>query len=392
MLNESQKKAFQMIKIFLLNPSEKYFTITSPGGYGKSYLLNYMEEQWNTLNNQRQFLQMDKLEGIKFGCSTNKAASILNNSETVHKLFGLIPHKNFKTGKTHTVKTTKSKDVGSSLIIIDEASMLDETMLRHIDELTTVAKVIFVGDEHQLAPVGSSTVPVFSQGYTGASLTEPMRQDKESHLFKEITKLREAVIEQYPYQVKAGEGITFLNGSAFKQEIVSSFKNQEDSRVLAYTNNQVEGYNGYVRKQLHGVTDFKEGDLVVAANCCNERTKIEQTYRITAINNNNNEVTLDDGYTYKVPVNKLLWFKEIKVAEREAKQDGNWAPYFALKEDFLDVRDGFSCTVNKSQGSSYKKVFLDLQNINTCRNLNTLLRLLYVAHSRGSEEIIIYKG
>jgi ATP-dependent exoDNAse (exonuclease V) alpha subunit len=390
MLNESQKKAFKKIKGFLLNPEEKYFTLSAPAGYGKSYLLDDIEREWSGFNHQREFLQMDRLKKIQFGCSTNKAASVLNNSTTVHKMFGLIPRKDYNTGKSFTATTSRTKDVGNDLIVIDEASMLDKPLLKIIDEYTKEAKVIFVGDEYQLAPIGSTKVPVFSQGFSGTTLDEPMRHDKDSHLFKEICKLRKAVIKGEFYQVKEGEGITFLNGAGFKEAIVSSFKNQHDARILAYTNGQVEGYNGYIRKQLHGVTEFRTGDLVVAANCCDEKTKVEQTYRITDMQGN--YVSLDDGNTYKVPADKKAWFKHIKAAEREAKQDGNWRPVFELKETFLDIRDGFSCTVNKSQGSTYNKVFIDAQNLHTCRNMHTLLRLLYVAVSRAREEVFIYKG
>ena len=325
-----------------------------------------------------------------FGCSTNKAASVLNDAQTVHKLFNLALRKDFKTGKTNTVTTTRTKDIGNNLIILDEASMLDMSMLKHVDNYTPKAKVILVGDEYQLPPIGSSTVPAFSQGYPEAVLTEPMRQDKDSHVFKEISKLRQAVIEGTPYEVKAGEGITFLNGSAFKQAIKESFTRQEDARVLAYTNVQVEGYNKFIRSHLHGTSEFCEGDLVVAANSCDGTAKIEMTYRITSISED--EVTLDDGITYKIPKNKNAWFRLIKDAEREGSKSGDWKRYFALKDGFLDIRDAFACTVNKSQGSTYNKVFIDQQNLNTCFDKSTLLRLLYVANSRTQAEIIIYKG
>lgn len=390
MLNESQQNAFKKIKQFLLSSDDKYLTLSAPAGYGKSYLLNYIEQEWKNLNNQRQFLQMDALNNIRFGCTTNKAAAVLNNSTTVHKMFGLVPRKNFKTGQTFTATTSKTKDVGNDLIIIDESSMIDTQILEIIGKYTQTAKVIFVGDEYQLPPIGSSKVPVFSNGYTETTLTEPMRQDKDSHLFKEIARLRQAVIDGKFYQVQAGEGITFLNGRDFKDAITYSFENQEDARVLAYTNTQVEGYNKFIRRHLHGVTDFREGDLVVAANCCLESSKVEQTYKIIKITKNT--VTLDDNVTYPIPEDKEAWFKAIKRAEREGKKGGDWKQFFYLKEGFLDIRDGFSCTVNKSQGSTYDKVFIDAQNLHSCFNLSTLLRLLYVAHSRARTEVIIYKG
>jgi exodeoxyribonuclease-5 len=56
----------------------------------------------------------------------------------------------------------------------------------------------------------------------------------------------------------------------------------------------------------------------------------------------------------------------------------------------LDIRDAFACTVTKSQGSTYEKVFLDYSNIATCWDLNSLARLRYVGISRAKQTVIIY--
>jgi ATP-dependent exoDNAse (exonuclease V) alpha subunit len=390
MLNESQNLAFKKIKTFLSDPSEKYFTLTAPPGYGKSYLLNHIDAQWRSLNNQREFLQMNRLEEILFGCTTNKGASILNNSQTVHKIFGLYPKKNYSTGNVTVMATSRTKDIGENLLVIDEASMLDPTTMDIIDKYTSKAKVLLVGDKDQLPPVGCTTIPAFSQNFGGTSLTEPMRQDKNSYLFQEIIKLREAILDHSYYAIKDGPGIKTLSGIAYKDAFIQAFAEEEDARILAYTNVQVEGYNRFIRQTLRGSPEFQKGDIVVAANCCNEKSKVEQSYRIVQISNN--QVTLDDGNTYKIPENKQAWFKEIKAEEIRAKQSGQWKEYFRLKDTFLDIRDGFSCTVNKSQGSTYNKVFLDLQNIHSCRDLFTLLRLMYVAVSRAKTEVIVYRG
>jgi ATP-dependent exoDNAse (exonuclease V) alpha subunit len=314
-------------------------------------------------------------------------------------MFGLVPKNNYKTGETTTVTTARTKDIGNNLLIIDEASMLEPLVLKYIDENTSQAKVILVGDDHQLPPVKCRSIPAFSNGFPTCTLTEPMRQDKDSHLFKELMKLREAVTNKEFYAPQEGEGITYLDGIQFKDAFLDSFRNQEDARLLAYANKTVEQYNGFIRKTLHGTDFFEVGDIVVAANCCNEKTKVEGTYRVEAVSENIHKgfvpyrhVTLDDGYCYQTPVDKQEYFKIIKRFEKEAKQDGRWSDYFELKGNYLDIRDGFACTVNKSQGSTYDKVFIDLQNISQCRDPYTLTRLIYVAFSRAKKEVIIYRG
>lgn len=324
----------------------------------------------------------------------------MNDSLTVHKALSLSVRNDFKTGKTFTTTTTRTKDLGGVLFVVDEASMIDPIIMDIIDNHTTQAKVIYVGDEHQLAPVGSTKIPVFNQGWEEAILTEPMRQDKNSHLFKELCKLREGVIEQEVYLPKQGKGITDVDAQTFKDEILKAKRNDEDFRVLAFTNKQVENYNKFVRKHTHTSEEFCEGDLVVAANCCNETSKVEETYKICSIGSEYTHetgirvrtVTLDDNNAYPIPVNKSAWFKEIKLAEAEGKESGHWQRYFQLKNGILDIRDAYACTAHKSQGSTYEKVFVDLQNMLACKQIDTLVRMLYVAFSRAKTEVIVYRG
>jgi exodeoxyribonuclease V len=52
----------------------------------------------------------------------------------------------------------------------------------------------------------------------------------------------------------------------------------------------------------------------------------------------------------------------------------------------VDLRAVFAQTVNKSQGSTYDKVFFDLDDLKKCHNGNTLARLLYVGTSRARHQ------
>jgi ATP-dependent exoDNAse (exonuclease V) alpha subunit len=61
-----------------------------------------------------------------------------------------------------------------------------------------------------------------------------------------------------------------------------------------------------------------------------------------------------------------------------------------ILDTWIDLRPSFAQTVNKSQGSTYDIVMIDLNDIcSKCRTLEQLARILYVALSRGRSRIIM---
>jgi exodeoxyribonuclease V len=398
MLNEGQANAKNLFKQFLFNKDHKYFCIDSMAGTGKSFLLNHLHEELNSFNKQLQFMGNSAYSEMLFAATTNKAGSVLNNATTVHKMFGLRVFDNYKTGRSSISTTSKTKNLSGVILVIDEASMVEPKIEKIIDEFTQGSKVVFVGDSYQLAPVGHPKPVVFDRGYPTAILTEPMRQDKDSPLYQSCIQLRQDVMEEEITQLMPHAYIRFVDGNTFKQEIVDTFRNQEDARVLAYTNKQVEGINKFIRRSLHNTEGFRAGDPVVAANAMEGKIKVEETYYIASIGepyDDSNMMVQNVHLTgkpdlFKIPVDKQKYFRMCKQAKAEAKQDGDWTYYFTLMNSYLDIRDAFACTVNKSQGSTYEKVFLDYANIATCWDKNTLARMRYVGTSRAKQEVVVY--
>jgi exodeoxyribonuclease-5 len=398
MLNQCQEKAKNLFKQFLFNKEQKYFCIDSMAGTGKSYLLNHLQEELSNFNKQLQFMGNSSYAQMRFTATTNKAGAVLNDATTVHKLFGLRVFDNYKTGTSSTTTTSKTMNLSGIILVVDEASMINPTIEKIIDDYTKGSKVIFVGDSYQLAPVKHKAPLVFTRGYPTAILTEPMRQDKDSPLYQSCIQLRTDVKEQAITQLVPHANIRFVDADTFKTEIIDTFKNQEDARVLAYTNKQVENLNKFIRKQVHNVEGFRAGDPVVAANALEGKVKVEETYYISSIGEPHKDNLMmvqtvhlvGSNEVFTIPVDKQKYFRIVKSAKAEAKQDGDWTHYFHLLNNYLDIRDAFACTVTKSQGSTYEKVFLDYSNIATCWDLNSLARLRYVGISRAKQEVVIY--
>lgn len=398
-LNVGQQKVFREIQEFLAS-KHQFFSLESGGGYGKTYLLNHLETQIPELNQIRELLHLPTLGSMVYTATTNKAASLLgNNSQTIFKQFRIRPHTNYKTNTT-TYQVGDSDPLGNKILVVDEASMFAPDVFQLVwDKLCPTTKVIFALDPYQLAPIGHEKPIVNTMDIPRGELTEPMRQKVDSHLFKMCELMREAVRIQEYIPLVQGEGVRFVDGATFQAEYLAAFKNHEDVRILVHSNDQVELHNTHVRKTLYGNSKFQVGDPVLAAaslSTCND-VRVEECYTITDISEEKKgeyfpyyDVAIGIGQYFKIPVDKNDYFRKLKIAQKHGKQTGDWTVYFALKNNYLDIRDAFACTVHKAQGSTYDKVFLDFANLSSCFDLNTFLRALYVVISRARTEVVIF--
>ena len=72
------------------------------------------------------------------------------------------------------------------------------------------------------------------------------------------------------------------------------------------------------------------------------------------------------------------------------KEEQEWAAYFYFHDNIVQLSKGYVTTLHKAQGSTYKRVYVDLDSLGSCTSLSTGLSLLYVAFSRPSHELILY--
>jgi exodeoxyribonuclease-5 len=63
---------------------------------------------------------------------------------------------------------------------------------------------------------------------------------------------------------------------------------------------------------------------------------------------------------------------------------------FEIQEAFADLRPTHAATAYKAQGSTYGTVFIDLHNIGKCNIPSTVARMLYVAITRASNQVVLF--
>ena len=78
-----------------------------------------------------------------------------------------------------------------------------------------------------------------------------------------------------------------------------------------------------------------------------------------------------------------------KAAIKEAHDRENYGLVAYMDNNWIDLRAAYASTINKAQGSTYKKVFLDLDDIKRCNSGDQIARMMYVGVSRASEQVFL---
>ena len=251
-----------------------------------------------------------------------------------------------------------------------------------------------------------------------------------------------------------GAGFTVCNMQEFINNIDLCFHDEEYTkdidlyRIIAYTNARVTSWNNYVRQKIIKSADksiITRNDLIMSY------TTIVDDFNDTIINNSEEYIikdiidTVDPNYNFKGFLIRFqaihggeisrplfvidhrdnytiqMYYKQItqlisdaKSANDKSSRASKWKAYFEFKKKYLiatnivdnngkilhdrDLDYGFSITSHKSQGSTYRTVFVDVNDIiydkngHPYTNRDELLRRLYVACSRASHELILLYG
>jgi hypothetical protein len=337
---------------------------------------------------------------IVLTATTNKAAEALAGItnkpvRTIHSHLGLRVNTDYKTGITTLEAGSRDGPVQYQILVIDEASMVHWELKKLIEQETENCKIMYIGDPYQLLAVNSASAPVFTCGYPTSKLTEPVRQPKDSVIIPACADLRRT-IDGHGWSKMPVDGNTILrlDRDDFDQAVVAEFTRKDwhynDSKVLVWRNATVLRYNNGLNKLMTGVPSFAVGDYAVV----NKRVtrskgglKTDQIVLITAIEEGAEEfgvpgriIEVNHYHKFFMPVSLEAKNERIKLGQ---SRTGEWKILQTIDNEWIDLRANFAQTINKSQGSTYNQVFIDLNDINACRNMNNVARMLHVAVSRA---------
>lgn len=467
-LNDQQKSALYELEKFIEDYGTE-ITLSGYAGTGKSTIIGIFSK-W-----------LDHRIGrgnIVYTAPTHRANVITKqnnpnaNVYTLSALFGFTPDTDIAMEQgsldlrelEFRAKNQMKYEPGQ-LIIIDEASMVQDGLYEYIQEI--VAKhsgsVIYVGDSAQLRPVKSDHISkVFtSDGVPQITLTKVERTG-DNPILKEATKLRRGEGLSYQTDINdKGQGVLYTSNDTVINEnlkqIISSEEFNADPlhfRVITATNAAAATYNSKIRSLRYGkfAKPFVKGDILMGYS--NKLRKPDGSYRLINsmdyIVQNVRDTTvkfktdkgdiefkafklsirptgstiMDDFHITVIdknePDSKLFEIVEYKDRlwrmAKEAKQDKQISKYRDLVQMAFNIDNelnitknlednqgrlkirkaidyGYAQTVWKSQGSTYSKVLILSNEIDTFGYGRDVMQLRnelrYVAVSRAKNFVII---
>lgn len=406
-LTEGQKSGYTLFAKFFMDPMENVMLLKGWSGTGKSTLIQYILEKVPKLNDMIRLVdQSHRPMDILLTATTNQAAEALYTSidmtmgtSTIHSALSLILMTDYKTGKKRLVVKRGAQPVENTLIVIDEASFIDQELLGLIFQQTRNCKIIFVGDPGQITPITSTYMPAFKLDKNQIELTQPVRQKPDTPLSLLISNLRDTVFTGTWHKFGVdGQMIHHVDQVTFEAMAYQAFTTPDKAgttKILAYTNNTVLHYNNLMTHQIDGESEPYPGQRMV----CNEFCNIGSDSI-----NNGQEVFLETiredvefgvrGYYVTIRGKSGEFFmpkvlKEWKARTKLAREKDEWQVMKITTDQWADLRPTYACTVNKSQGSTFDTGFIDLNDL--CSKIRTgdqLARALYVGVSRFRHRVI----
>lgn len=406
-LTPDQQNALEQFTQFLTDPSEQVFVLEGYSGTGKTTLVKTLLDQLPKLMKTARLINPNlKKYDVELTATTNKAAENFGmitgmSVATIHSFLGLRVQTDYKTNTTKLVPSNKNGFKEGILLFIDEASYIDKDLLGWIFKLTRNCKIVFMGDPAQLTPVKSSATPVFEAShFMKAQLSQIVRQAEGNPIVDLSTKFRETVNSGEFFKfVPDGHHIKYMDRDAFNQAIEAEFCRPDwrysNSKVLAWTNARVIAYNHHIRDRVLGDPNFQVGDYAVCnkfVSSNKKSLKTDQLVCITSIGQDTeqhgvlgNRMTLD--YQIELFFPKSLEAKKALIKKARAME---WFNVVEEAENrWIDLRAAYACTINKAQGSTYDRVFIDLDDIGRCNSGDQIARMLYVGVSRAREQVFL---
>lgn len=359
--------------------SSHFCIITGGPGTGKSTILDALLVCWKHFYDDRCLLM----------APTGKAAVRMNETTghpagTIHSALGLT------IGNERTDKMDKDiPPVNASLIVVDECSMLDQSVMASIlaalDNSENLPTLVLVGDPEQLPSVGwgnvladmiqSNTLPV-------CKLNTIYRQGEDSPIITNATKIQSGNTE-LDFTSRAFQRLNYgtdeqnMDAAAkFYARCVRAYGIENVALLSPYhkaTDICTNKFNQKLQEVLNPYTGQQQ--IKVARTVLREGDRVMQLKNIVDASNG------DIGTVQRINPTA----SEAEPCVTVAFENGNTVSY--LREQLMQLDLAYAISIHKSQGSQYPAVITVLPN-----NCTSFLKrnLLYTAITRSSKNVALF--
>ena len=442
----SQKKVVEMLSDYLSEPkTEQIFVLNGYAGTGKTTLLAAVVEVLDAMQVPTVLL-----------APTGRAAKVL--SRYCHREALTIHKRIYRERTTADYESHFSLDVNKergAVFIVDEASMLaDATSEGQIfgsgsllDDLIKYirsgrdCRLILVGDNAQLPPVGSAFSPALDRdvmsGYGDvvyASMDDVVRQQAESGILFNATMLRcmlENGIYEVPQLDMSFADVESISGGEVMEKVQECYDRygRDETIIITRSNRRANRYNEGVRRyNLSAEEAIESGDclMVVKNNYYYTEREKECPMSFAA---NGDVVQLrkiyrfEDFYGFHF-ADALLSFPDYNDFELRCRilldtissespsltREESRRLLQEVEQDYLDIKSrikrlkeirenphfnavqvkfAYAITCHKAQGGQWKAVFVDRALFGDEEMTADMLRWLYTAFTRATERLYL---
>ena len=442
----SQKKIVEMLSDYIASSDfSRIFVLNGYAGTGKTTLIAALVDVLREVGIKSVLL-----------APTGRAAKVLTqySGQTA-----LTIHKRIYRERTNANYESKfsldlNKERGA-IFIVDEASMLSDStgdgqifgsgsllndLISYVRQ-GKECKLILVGDDAQLPPVGCDFSPALDRcimehfgEVSYVSMDDVVRQSAESGILFNATMLR-CMIENELYEVPRFRmdfpDIEAINGGELMEKLQDAYDSgeREDTIVITRSNKRANRYNEGIRRyNLSAEEAIESGDMLMVVKNNYHYTERIENCPISFMANGDIAYLkrirrFEDFYGFHF-ADAILSFGDYDDLEIECKilldtisseapsltQEQSRKLFDEVEKDYLDIKSkikrfreirenphynavqvkfAYAVTCHKAQGGQWKRVFIDKCLFGDEPMTRDMLRWLYTAITRATEKVYL---
>ena len=444
---DSQLELFAALEKFArAHNSKNIFLVKGYAGTGKTSLLAAFVKSLHTFKVKTKLL-----------APTGRAAKVFSlkaetDAFTIHKH---IYRRKSKVDITSGLDLQKNL-FKNTIFFVDEASMIgDYTLLKDgqinprnlLEDLIEYVysgencRLILIGDEGQLPPVGSDFSPALNDEYMSNHfpslivqsyrLKEVLRQSEDSEVLRNATLLRNTNWIDYPkFDLKKGGDLIRINGLELQDALEASYSNYgtEETILITRSNKNANEYNRQIRGRILWYEEqLCSGDILMVVKnnyfWLGDDTKIGfiangEMIRIVRVR----KIEEMHGFEFAHLLVRFIDYDELGEVELIIHTEALTAEgpslsrerlkdlFYSVERDYSHIREkkkryekiladpyfnalqvkyAYAVTCHKSQGGQWSDVYIDQGFINQEMLNPDYYRWLYTALTRGTNKVYL---
>ena len=362
--------------------TNKFHCIVGYAGTGKSTVLNAITYVYKGLGKRIEMAALSGKAALKMTQSSGKP------SKTIYRFLKQVKEGIELTKNGESIQEGFSKITNQTVIILDEASMIDLGSMANIFRyLKPGTQILLLGDNFQLPPISFGLVfhLLVKNECLTSKLTRVFRQ-KDNNPIPTIGKqIREGFTPFLPHYEGISVGVQFFetDGEVNAEEInkicvdLGGFNALESNlQIISATNRNVDKINSFIHKTHVGKIS-KINKAPIIKGLLSNSFAIGDT---VVFNKNNYQKNLYNGMIGYVSntalINKSLNTLQLTFDELTVKLKG--------QVEISNVSLAYSLTCHKLQGSQSRNVIIVLEDSNLIEPT-----WLYTAITRATHQVVI---